>query len=276
MTDYEAASEAASLWGRLMGGVLIALAFADVVAFIFEWREHRRWTRTAIAEIVALCLFVALGLGDWHHDSLQEERERLGAAKAKADAEELNASIEALQQGNAKLQADLGPFLKLAQEKYPNVDPRAALAGVAAEIEGLRQRADKQEARADALEHRAAPRSLTEEQAAIITSILKAHVPGPIVIMTVMGDGESKAFGSQIRAAFRNAGWAGDAGGEGGGYTQDPVGLQVVVHDVATVPPAANTIAEAFTKARLKWVGGPNEHVPAGSVEIRVGHKAAQ
>jgi hypothetical protein len=148
--DYQTVSDAVSLWEHLMAGVMIALSFADVVAFVFEWREHRKWTRTAKAEAFALVLFVALGLGDWHVMSLQERREQLAEQKAYAETVKVTANVDALKADLARRDEELAPFIKLAESSYPNADVPTGLGKLASEVDGLRDQVAKEGASSDA------------------------------------------------------------------------------------------------------------------------------
>jgi hypothetical protein len=150
LNEYQAISDAVSLWERVMGVVLIALSFADVVAFFLEWREHRKWTRTAKAEAVALLLFVVLGFGDWHVVSLQERREQIGEQRAKTEAEKVSANLDAVKKDVAQRDEELAPFIKLAQAVYPEAGVEAGLSKLASDINGLREQVAKEEASSEA------------------------------------------------------------------------------------------------------------------------------
>jgi hypothetical protein len=143
---YQAASDAASFWEHVMAGVMIALSIADVVAFVIEWREHRKWTRAAKAEAIALVLFVALGLGDWHVMSLQESREQLAEQKAHAETAKVTENVDALKAALARRDEELAPFIKLSQAAYPDADLPTALGKLATDVTGLKGQLAEEEA----------------------------------------------------------------------------------------------------------------------------------
>jgi hypothetical protein len=212
--DFQAIKDAVALWERIMGGVLIALSLADVVAFTIEWCEHRRWTRAAKAEAFALLLFVVLGLGDWHVVSLQEAREQIAEQRARSEAQQVGANVDALKSDLARRDQELAPFIKLAQAKYPAVDPHTGLGRLAADVDGLRAEVKEAQAQVDEANRalaktaqRLAPRHLTTDQRGQLTELARAQGIQGVNLFRYGGDPEILAIDDEIFSALTGARW---------------------------------------------------------------------
>lgn len=83
------------------------------------------------------------------------------------------------------------------------------------------------------------PRQLTKEQQTVLVRLLSGDPKGSVSIMSVMGDGEAKAFAIQVDSALKSAGWTTSGVAQGVFSPNDPVGFGIVVRNATDAPPWA-------------------------------------
>lgn len=132
-------------------------------------------------------------------------------------------------------------------------------------------------------------RELTAEQRIKLIGALRSTEPKHIKLATVLGDGESEAYGSQIAQAIAASGWTVEkvqeiyVGDSVGGVTvncninlptaPDPNHPGKVLAKIKDLPPMAIILNNAFVAAGLQVSLAVTPSVAPGSVELRVGHK---
>jgi hypothetical protein len=211
----------------LMALTLIGLGVADVVAFALEWRTHRKWTRTAVAESVGLALLVILGLGDWYlgelntrHEQVTEQQARtkndalhaeLAAARSEANRAHEESKLaqvdsEAAHEEATQLRKDVAPILMMARTRYPNFGIREALAQITSDLEGAKKNIQVEREARIGIENRLALRHVSTPQRAEIVKTLRPHSVST-VLLTRLGDKEASDYATEIIQALFESGW---------------------------------------------------------------------
>jgi hypothetical protein len=117
------------------------------------------------------------------------------------------------------------------------------------------------------------PRRLTEEQQTALIGLLSGTPKGKVSITCVMGDGEGKAFATQVDAVLKSAGWTTSGVSQGVFSPDDPVGFGIRVRSAISAPPWARRLQEAFFSIGTPMEGVENPEQTDGTVEIVVGRK---
>jgi hypothetical protein len=150
---------------------------------------------------------------------------------------------------------------------------RTAQQKVEIELAEQQEKTAKAEKELAELKEAMRPRALTREQQAALIRLLSDGPKGPVNVVCVLGDDESKGFATQIDNVLASAGW--NVGqfivrffpGSG------PVGFGIVLHSTLAVPSYVLHIQQAFFAVGVPVSGVADSNLPEGTVEVTVGHK---
>jgi hypothetical protein len=206
---------------------------------------------------------------------------RQKAAEAEDSAGKANKRAGELEQSNLTLRGQVANLEANAANANKDL---AGLQKAAADAEAAQQRVEidlaKQQEKAAIAEKALAdlqetikPRGLSHEQEAALTVALSGEPKGTVSIMCVIGDGEGKAFASQVDAVLKSAGWTTSGVSQGAFSPNDPIGLGITVHSAISAPPWAVRLQQAFFSIGVPMTGAEKPDQAEGTVEILVGHK---
>jgi hypothetical protein len=125
------------------------------------------------------------------------------------------------------------------------------------------------------LQEKIRPRRLTEAAIRALSAAFRGASPkGLVTIQAVLGDGEGAAFANQLNDVLKAAGWSTSgvslAAFVGG---PNPTGVRIVVKSVATAPPYAAVLQQAFERGGLPVDGAVDSSAAEGVVLLLVGNK---
>jgi hypothetical protein len=250
--------------------VAVGILGEYVVHFIFEKGKK------SLLHIVISIAFAVLVIGG-------VVGEYIFGSKLSAVSSELQQNSDA---EVAKLNGQAGEARRAAanaeeQASYAGEGTAKALAQAAAaneratklEVEAAQQRERAARAEHDLLElqQRVRWRELTADQRkSLVDALRRSSVKGLVTLNCVLGDGEALSFAKQIHDILGEAGWPATAVDQRV-YQQNPIGIAIVVNDVAKAPPHAGPLQNAFVTVGVPLVANPS--FPEGSVTIVVGNK---
>lgn len=116
------------------------------------------------------------------------------------------------------------------------------------------------------------PRFLSEAAKKSLITALTPFRGTPVDITAVLGDGESFAFASQLKAMLEQSGWKAN-GVNQAVFSGHPVGLILVVRSQEKAPQAAGALQQALGQIGLEAPGDVDPNTPLDSVKLIVGHK---
>lgn len=196
--------------------------------------------------------------------------------EAKSTAAGANERSKTLENDNLKLRNDLNAQAgSVAGLQKDASDAKAEQQRVQTDLAMQQEKTATAEKELADLKETIRPRHLTQEQQQALIRLLSGEPTGAVSIVCVMGDGEGKAFATQIDSVLKASGWT----VTGGGVTQaaysggDPIGFGIVVHSAVAVPPYAVRIQQAFFSIGIPLAGAESTGQPEGTVAIMVGHK---
>jgi hypothetical protein len=192
--------------------------------------------------------------------SISELRSRIEAQAATIDL------VAASAEESRSLATDFSEKLDQAEARLSQMDELIQRAsGSLAQLErGL----TAVESRAGQLERHAAPRTLSPQQLAILTSALSEAGPREVAITAAMNDQEAVQFAEILKQAAERAGWT--VNGINQALWGQPVfGLHVLAPDPP--PDHATVLLQALAQGGLQPEGHWGENI--GQLEIRVGSK---
>lgn len=232
-------------------------------------------TAEALRNLANIVLVIGLALAalgtfgvNFFRARIEKQRELRQADKEvqqTAREHELSQKLQSLLEGNQALQERLTPFEKLARERYPNSASEDALRRLQVDIGEL-------DARAKALEERAAPRTVTPSQQQAFLKLMVPQAKATVAIQCIAGDDESCNFAKELGRLFSSAGFPTQVSDAVlfGPTAGPPVGVYMVL-DREAVPSCAPTLQETF-----RQMGLTVETYPGGSpgtIAITVGVK---
>jgi hypothetical protein len=120
-------------------------------------------------------------------------------------------------------------------------------------------------------------RRLTVEQKQTLIKALSPFRGYKVIILSILGDAEGKAYADDFVYVFAQAGW--DYGGGVGvnqrRFDKDPIGIELTLNaaQVAAgkIPWAAETLGRTLGALGLVVNGLRSPHVPPDTIEIRIG-----
>ncbi len=200
-----------------------------------------------------------------------QSESKTATASAEARSAEANAKAAEAKEGTATALADAAAANERAAKLEPEAGEQRQRAAKAEE------KAIRAEAIAAGLERKIEPRRIGSVSATTLINALRGAVPkGAVSIHCVMGDTEGAAFAEQLENLLKAGGWPRSADGVShGAYTGgNPTGWGLMVNSVASPPPHAIALRQAFVAAgfNIGFVQKPTE-VPAGAVRMIVGVK---
>jgi hypothetical protein len=274
-SSQEAIDKASKSNGTLFAVYLVVLVATALVLALFTyltWRSSNRVQDAIVADANARIA---------EADSKGKEAGRQAgiANKAAGDANERATILENV---NLTLRGQVATLETQAADATKNVavlqksaaDAKAAQQLVQIELARQEEKAAIAEKQLAELKEALRPRSLTEGQHAALVELLSGDPKGPVIVECVLGDGEGKAFATQIAAAMKEAGWT-DGGVDEVSYMNgDPEGLEIAVSKADSAPAYIAHIRSAFRLVGIPMEGIADAGIAEGVVRIIVGHKS--
>jgi GH24 family phage-related lysozyme (muramidase) len=125
------------------------------------------------------------------------------------------------------------------------------------------------------LKSQTAPRRLTQEQRAAITSILSQHPPGVVTFVSRLLDGEGSDFASDLGGVFTKCGWT---VAYGRASLVEFQGVSFALVGISNAPPCVNIALQALSNAGVvvtveKIDEGRVGGVPQNGLAIFIGRR---
>jgi TolA-binding protein len=165
------------------------------------------------------------------------------------------------------------------KKKYDDAEARRIT-----EVEGLQKRLSDADKKVAELEAKQPQRRLTQTQKDTLIAAVKPFPGQKISITCIMGDIYGKELADDFVFVVRAAKWD-DGGGSGVNqsvYTQDPVGITLLINQEEAAAhratPGAAALAQALAQLQLIPAAGVtgNPSIPVGTVAIVIGKKPSQ
>lgn len=190
---------------------------------------------------------------------------RINSLQAK-QLQQFNIDLSKQQERAANAERDAAEAKSTASEAS---DRTLALESDAA---NAKERAAKAEKALLELQRRIEPRRVSPEQQARLISVLSSAPNGAVSISCVVGDAEGCALARQIADILSASGYP-QPNLDQGMWDRNPTGLSIIVHSVATAPPYAAAIQQAFFSIGLPMGGREDPRTSDRTVKILVGNK---
>ena len=218
-----------------------------------EWEDF--WSAKFIIKIIVVLLFVGLVWISYN------ELFRIPSIKEKV------ANLEGENDKKAseiqRLETLLVPFKTIALEKYTGSE-QEAVQKLAKELSDLKNKADK-------IEERLAPRSLSRGQILKLAEQIKRHKNTIARLEYVISDPEAKSFAGQLKAALQSGGWIIPENDTAVLNPSFPVGINLYARNVPTeILESLRLILQEFGFAAKI---GEEENLPENIILIRIGGK---
>lgn len=190
--------------------------------------------------------------------------ERQKDADSQAKEVKLTKQIDGLSTSAKALEARLGPFEKLAETLYPNMQIEAAM-------EKLRQDTLELRKKTDEIEKKAMPRTISSQARIRCAEELRRIVGWKIRIEAAMNDQESFAFADSLAELFRASGWEVD--GVHQVVWTKPVFGAFLFAGGSPPSPEANIVAQALVGNGLPLKPVAANDVGAKQLVLQIGAK---